>query len=167
MQTNSGNFLIITLIIISILRIGEIFFSEREKIQGRIYFKWNIFFLIGGYILLIGGAILEYFMAGRNINFFITGIVLGMLIIRFFLKRWAVKTLGKYWSAHIEVRETQQLVTAGPYKYLRHPAYLSNIMEVSATPLILNAYFSFLMAFFVYLFFIYFRIQSEEKILIQ
>ncbi len=36
---------------------------------------------------------------------------------------WVQVVLGKQWSAQLQVRETHQLVTSGPYARVRHPLY--------------------------------------------
>ena len=36
---------------------------------------------------------------------------------------WARKTLGRNWSGNIVLKENHELITAGPYAYVRHPIY--------------------------------------------
>jgi protein-S-isoprenylcysteine O-methyltransferase Ste14 len=35
------------------------------------------------------------------------------------------RQLGKYWSVTLEIRNEHKLMTDGPYRYVRHPMYLS------------------------------------------
>jgi protein-S-isoprenylcysteine O-methyltransferase Ste14 len=35
------------------------------------------------------------------------------------------KQLGRYWSVTLEIRNEHKLMTDGPYRYVRHPMYLS------------------------------------------
>ena len=37
---------------------------------------------------------------------------------------WARRTLGANYSGHVSVRSDQKLVQSGPYRFIRHPAYL-------------------------------------------
>lgn len=39
--------------------------------------------------------------------------------------RWTHHTLGKNWSLMLELMKNHELVTSGPYKYVRHPMYAS------------------------------------------
>ncbi|WP_304132520.1 isoprenylcysteine carboxylmethyltransferase family protein [Ignavibacterium album] len=40
---------------------------------------------------------------------------------------WSFKTLGEYYSQEIAVRKEHKIISAGPYKIIRHPQYLSQI----------------------------------------
>jgi protein-S-isoprenylcysteine O-methyltransferase Ste14 len=40
------------------------------------------------------------------------------------LRLWAVLTLGRLFTTTVVVRQEQAVVTNGPYKFVRHPAYL-------------------------------------------
>jgi len=41
---------------------------------------------------------------------------------------WARRTLGKYYSGHVSVLESQPLVQSGPYRFIRHPAYAGYLL---------------------------------------
>lgn len=41
---------------------------------------------------------------------------------------WAFKTLGENYSQDIAIKKDHQLVTNGPFKVIRHPQYLSQIL---------------------------------------
>ncbi len=40
---------------------------------------------------------------------------------------WAEDALGKQFSVQVTIQEGHQLVTGGPFRFLRHPRYLSII----------------------------------------
>ncbi|MEW6096810.1 MAG: isoprenylcysteine carboxylmethyltransferase family protein [bacterium] len=160
-------FFIIIIIIICIQRIMETFLSDKKKIAGNIYAEWTFPALLFAYILLIISSIIEYFVIKREINLIISGIGCIMVVIRILLKHWAIKSLDKYWSAHIEIRQSHKLIKEGPYKYLRHPAYLSGIIEFLAIPLIPNSYYTLGMTFIIYTSIILLRINIEEKQLVK
>lgn len=160
------NFAILFLILIGSQRLLELLFAEKGKTHGEIFAKWTLFLLSSFYVLVLIGTIFEYFMFKRTIYPIITSLGIGMLIVRFLLKYWAVKSLGKFWSAHIEIRETHKLVKVGPYRYVRHPAYLSNIIEVLSLPLILNSFYTFFSVSFACVLLIVLRTGLEEKALV-
>ena len=36
---------------------------------------------------------------------------------------WAIRTLDRAFSATVQIKQDQQLITSGPYRWLRHPSY--------------------------------------------
>lgn len=83
-----------------------------------------------------------------------------------FLRAWGLWSLGKYFSAHIEIRDNHELVETGPYRFIRHPAYAGNILQAVGIPLILNAYFSLFLSAVLILLFLY-RLKLEEEVLLR
>ena len=41
---------------------------------------------------------------------------------------WARHTLGNYYSGHVSVLDGQPLVQEGPYRFIRHPAYMGYLL---------------------------------------
>jgi methyltransferase len=89
-----------------------------------------------------------------------------MFLSAFILRRWAVNALGDYHSIHIEIRANHPLIKNGPYAYLRHPYYLSVILELLGLPLVGNAFFSFVISLFLYVPFLLLRVYLEEQVMI-
>ncbi len=44
------------------------------------------------------------------------------------LRWWAIRTLGAHFTRNLQVATDQRLVTAGPYRRLRHPSYTGAIL---------------------------------------
>jgi len=134
--------------------------------RGKIYAKWTLKALFISYILIIMATVVEYFICRREINFYVT--ILGFALYLFGLlgREKPVKVLGKYWSPHIEVRETQTLIKKGIYKYMRHPYYFFFLFEIGGFPLIPNSYYSFILTILLYFPLLLIRIHYEEKALI-
>ena len=78
---------------------------------------------------------------------------------------WARKYLGNNWSGNIVLKENHELITSGPYAFVRHPIYSGLIMMVLGVALYVNTYAT---AIFVVVFFLgaYYKSQKEEKLLI-
>lgn len=51
------------------------------------------------------------------------------------LRFWTLWTLGQRWTTRIIVAPGENLVTAGPYRILRHPNYVVVIGEIAVLPL--------------------------------
>jgi protein-S-isoprenylcysteine O-methyltransferase Ste14 len=43
---------------------------------------------------------------------------------------WARRVLGRNWSGRIAIKQGQQLVRAGPYRWIRHPIYSGGLIAV-------------------------------------
>lgn len=56
------------------------------------------------------------------------------------LRWWAIATLGPRWNVRVIVVRGLAPVTAGPYRWLRHPNYLAVIVEIAALPLVHDAW---------------------------
>jgi protein-S-isoprenylcysteine O-methyltransferase Ste14 len=153
------------LLIIGLLRFFETDWLYKNRLKGKKYAKWTLFGFNASYGLTIFITIIEYILVKRKINIGVTIISVIMMIIRLLLKLWASKTLGDYWSPHIEIKENHKLIKDGPYKYIRHPAYLGTIIDIIAVALFLNSYYTLLLILLIRFSMVLIRIKIEEKIL--
>ncbi|KAG1747638.1 hypothetical protein EDB19DRAFT_278880 [Suillus lakei] len=46
------------------------------------------------------------------------------------IRWWCYRTLGRFFTFQLSVREGQHIVTTGPYTIIRHPSYTAGIVEV-------------------------------------
>lgn len=67
---------------------------------------------------------LEYDSSNQTIR------IIGLIFYLIFswIQIWAFKTLGENYSQDIAIKKDHQLVTNGPFKVIRHPQYLSQIL---------------------------------------
>ncbi len=90
--------------------------------------------------------------------FILIGIVFRYIIIR---------SLGKYFTVDVTIKQDHQIKKEGFYKYLRHPSYAFSLLTSLGLGLYLNNWISLLLAFLPpFLAFIY-RIKIEEQALIE
>jgi protein-S-isoprenylcysteine O-methyltransferase Ste14 len=54
---------------------------------------------------------------------------------------WARIHLGRNWGVPMTQRAEPELVTSGPYRYLRHPIYTGILMGLLGTALAINLYY--------------------------
>lgn len=88
-----------------------------------------------------------------------------LLITGISIRVWAIRTLGKHFTATVTLTNDHQLVKAGPYQWVRHPSYLGAFMAIVGCPVFLNAYCAGLIAILSMTIAYYLRIGVEEKML--
>jgi protein-S-isoprenylcysteine O-methyltransferase Ste14 len=82
---------------------------------------------------LLGGAVLvRYFPSLRvgadDWSTYAIGLVI--LLLGIGLRVWAVWSLGRYFRREITIEPGQTVHTSGPYRFIRHPAYLGDLLIV-------------------------------------
>lgn len=51
---------------------------------------------------------------------------------------WARHSLGEYWSARVTLKEGHQLISTGPYGFVRHPIYTGMLLGSVGTALVVG-----------------------------
>jgi protein-S-isoprenylcysteine O-methyltransferase Ste14 len=126
-----GLMLVRLLSVVQVRRSGARFTPDRDAIQreGRTAFAIRF---VGFFVLL--GTLVAYAIdpawmraidlpipgAGRWVGF-----AIGLLGVA--MAGWAQITIGQQWSAQLQLTEGHQLITRGPYAYVRHPIYAALI----------------------------------------
>jgi protein-S-isoprenylcysteine O-methyltransferase Ste14 len=77
---------------------------------------------------------------------------------------WARTVLGRNWSGYVTYKENQELVTTGPYKFIRHPIYTSIILMFIGTILYYGYLFLLIILAVIAIIFIL-RTTKEEEIM--
>jgi protein-S-isoprenylcysteine O-methyltransferase Ste14 len=77
----------------------------------------------------------------------------------------AARQLGKQWRFQAAISEGHELITAGPYRLVRHPIYTSMLMMLLATVLAWTWWPMALVAIVSYLIGTEIRVRAEEKLL--
>ena len=111
-------------------------------------------------------AFLEYFIAQRKINLLLSSFGFIMFISASILRNRAIIALGECYSPHIKITQNHTLIQRGPYKFIRHPIYLSIIIELLGAILIANAYYAMALGLLTYVPLLMMRLYYEEKMLI-
>jgi methyltransferase len=61
--------------------------------------------------------------------------LIGVLGLLQFLRVWTIGSLGRGWTTRIMTLDGAPLTVAGPYRFVRHPAYAIVTIEVAVLPL--------------------------------
>jgi len=95
--------------------------------------------------------------------------LLGLIILLsgILLRVWAIRVLGRYFTATVQIVEDHQIVQTGPYRWLRHPSYTGSWMAFIGVGLWLEAYLGLLLAFVGMSIAYYLRIRAEEQTLVR
>lgn len=143
--------LIVIILTFNRLRLARQSATFKNKRRGKISKRWTYSMLFIFYIVIILGSIIENYFLVKKINIIISSVGLFAYVIGIMGRNKAIRTLDKYWSTHIEIRKGQRIVQEGLYKYVRHPGYLSLIIETLSIPGMLNAYYTLLGVIFLYI----------------
>jgi protein-S-isoprenylcysteine O-methyltransferase Ste14 len=46
------------------------------------------------------------------------------------IRQWSIATLGRSFTGHVQIQADQTVVTTGPYRWLRHPSYAGQWLEM-------------------------------------
>ena len=72
------------------------------------------------------------------LTFWLRWLGVGVSLMGFALLQRSHQVLGRNWSNELRVIEGQQLVTSGPYRWIRHPIYAAFLLILSS-PILISA----------------------------
>ena len=75
---------------------------------------------------------------------------------------WARQTLGTNWSGTVTVKEQHELITAGPYRFVRHPIYSGLLLGFAGSALALGQWRG-LLAFVIATYALWRKWRLEER----
>jgi protein-S-isoprenylcysteine O-methyltransferase Ste14 len=141
--------------------------TRRELVAGKVRenVTLRVFIMLG--TLMLVGSMIEYFWLRRTISWPFFGLGVAVAFFSFYIRRQAIAALGRFWSLHVEIRETHELVREGPFRWVRHPAYSSMILEILSMALIMRSWWTALLVYAAFLPTLFARIRIEEKALIE
>lgn len=126
----------------------------------------------GSYWLLIATVHLCFCLAylGRFLSWgVVTGasqyLGLAVMVAGIAFREWAVVVLGRYFSVVVAVEADHHLVTHGPYRWLRHPAYTGGLLAMAGFTLALGSWLMVFPILALLLLAFSYRIRLEEQVL--
>jgi methyltransferase len=90
---------------------------------------------------------------------------LAVIVVLQAIRVWVIRTLGERWTTRIVVLPGAPPVTAGPFRFMRHPNYAVVAAEIAAVPLALGLPVFAAVFFVLNLPILAIRIRSEDKAL--
>ncbi|MGP8162134.1 MAG: methyltransferase family protein [Candidatus Dormibacteria bacterium] len=82
------------------------------------------------------------------------------------LRQWSIATLGRFFVGHVSVQPGQTVVSSGPYRWLRHPSYTGQWLEMVGVGLAMGNILSAAMCVLLPLVGFRARIDGEERELV-
>lgn len=102
---------------------------------------------------------------GRVFDIAVAVLTIALSVGSVWVMRSAFGTLGKQWSLTARVLEGHNLITAGPYGWVRHPIYTGMFGMLVATGLAASRPFALLAGMAVFWVGTLIRVRSEERLL--
>ena len=95
--------------------------------------------------------------------------LIGLIVFLVFswVQVWSYKTMGKNYSQEVVVSKKQELVTEGPYKYVRHPQYISQLISDIGAGVALASYLVLPVVLLLQIPLFILRALLEEKLLLK
>lgn len=91
---------------------------------------------------------------------------LGMALVGIAFREWAVLSLGRFFSVIVAIAPTHTLVTRGPYRWIRHPAYTGSMLTLVGFPLALGTWLAALVVCVLCVAGFCYRVHVEERVLV-
>ena len=141
--------------------------TKRNIIAGKTKAKITLCLLVLAELALLIGSIIEFIKRGHPFSWELLLAGCACALLSFWIRRLAIAELGKFWSLHIEIRDSHELIQSGPFRWVRHPAYLSMILEVASFAIILHAFYMLAAIPLFFLPVLMIRLKTEEVALIE
>jgi methyltransferase len=129
------------IVIIAIQRVWELGVSTRHlralKARGAIemgtgHYPW----MVALHTAFLISCVAEVWLLDRPWRPVLAVFAVLILGVALGLRWWTLATLGERWTTRVLVVPGEDLVTDGPYRWLRHPNYLIVVMEIGAIPMV-------------------------------
>lgn len=141
--------------------------TKRDTIPGQVRETRTLtWFVLTGTLMLVG-ALAEGFWRQPEWNWLTFGLGWACGLTSFAIRRRAIAALGKFWSLHVEIRDTHEFVRSGPFRWMRHPTYFSMILELLAAALILQAPLTLGVVLLLFVPAVIERVRLEETALLE
>ncbi|WP_342670291.1 isoprenylcysteine carboxyl methyltransferase family protein [Bacillus solimangrovi] len=163
--------LAIILTIVIIQRLMELFIARsNEKWMkkhgavevGKEHYKWIVML----HVLFFISLIVEVRMFERDLSP-LWPVFFCLFVVAQYVRFWSLKSLGKFWNTKILVLPNVNVISKGPYKYIRHPNYLIVMLEIFLLPMMFQAYYTVLIFSVVNAIVLRIRILTEEEALMK
>jgi protein-S-isoprenylcysteine O-methyltransferase Ste14 len=143
--------------------------NARGRAENPILVRDGLSFLV---IQFAGIAAIVAALLIRSKNWLIApGVVqyLGLLLIPagLGLRVWAISKLGRFFARMVQIEPDHHLITDGPYRWIRHPAYTGMILIYLGIALAIGTWLGAALTLGLVLAASLYRIRLEEQVLVE
>lgn len=141
--------------------------AKRDTLPGHVHETRTLTWFVATGTLMLVGSLIEF--CWRKPEWRPMAFALGWAcaFASIVIRRSAIAALGKFWSLHVEIRETHQFVRTGPFRWMRHPTYFSMILELLAAALLLQAPATLAVVLLAFIPALAARVRLEETALLE
>ncbi|MCX7886082.1 MAG: isoprenylcysteine carboxylmethyltransferase family protein [Verrucomicrobiae bacterium] len=161
-MTSFQCFVFIFLVFAMAERLYEHRYSHRAA-RGVQKMEWSFAVFHTFHVIIYIATAVETLLLRPDPQWIVTSLAVAAFVAATAVRLLAIRTLGRLWSLHLEIREEHQLITTGIYGRVRHPAYAAIMVEVSSLPLVGNAYWVCAFALVAYIPLLLVRWRREEQ----
>jgi protein-S-isoprenylcysteine O-methyltransferase len=152
----------IWLIVVVYLTVSAI--SVKQETKGHLLQSFGLMFAIIAAFLLPFLPIFR-FLNYAPVNPILSSIGLILCLAGMAFLVWGRQRLGRNWSQTVSIKKEPELVTSGPYRYVRHPIYAGGLAAAFGSAIVCGGAWIFLLvilgAIFLY------RVGAEDRLMEQ
>ncbi len=115
-------------------------------------------------VLLI--PVIRIFGIGNYVNIALQTSGIFIQIVGLVVRVWSLQTLGRFYTGQLTITDNHRVITSGPYRYIRHPGYLSVLIQSIGFGLVTGSIVCMGIIILLYFCVYAYRIHVEEKMLI-
>lgn len=157
---------ILSVLIVYAARMAEVR-TKRDTVAGPVRETWTFrLFMLAG-LVMVGGGIAEHLWRRPVTDWLLFALGWVCALASFAIRRRAIAALGRFWSLHVEIRESHKFVRSGPFRWMRHPTYFSMILELLCAAFLLQAWLALAAAVALFVPTMIARIRAEEAALVE
>jgi protein-S-isoprenylcysteine O-methyltransferase Ste14 len=167
---DSGQFILYCYAFFLVYLIAMAVYGKMMAAKGNVDPRWRFLILVIALIALTGLPEVRVHRLGAGGTFFpltpavaiaadiltLCGVVIAV---------WARRTLAVNWSLHPTIREHHELITNGPYAYVRHPMYSGTLLMFLGLAVYMGNAAGFITLAIIFIVISLFRIRPEEELL--
>ena len=92
---------------------------------------------------------------------------LALVWIGVLVRGWAIRSLGRAFTAVVQVTASQNLVTSGLYRWIRHPSYTGGLLTLAGLGLGAGTWLGTILALALVLIGYSYRVRVEERAMLE
>ncbi|HUJ41658.1 MAG TPA: isoprenylcysteine carboxylmethyltransferase family protein [Candidatus Acidoferrales bacterium] len=115
---------------------------------------------------VLAGAAAEVVFLRRPFYALLAAVMGALFLASNALRWWVIRTLGAHWNVQVMDSARLGVVSAGPYRWVRHPNYSAVFVEMFSLPLIHTAWITALAGSLAHVWVLRGRVAAEEKVLL-